>query len=280
MDPGREVLRRQDRLTARAEPLENVDAFRRRVIEALVAPLRALDAVEAVWQGGSAATGRLDAFSDVDLCIVAPPAATAAVFAAVESALAAVAPIEHTWHVEPPAFRDMAQRFYLLAGAPPFFAVDCSVLAPAGVAQFLERERHGEPLVYFDRGGRVRAVPLDRSAHEARRRARLEQIGQAAPVYALLARKELARERALEALGFYQALLRALVELFGMAHRPERFDFGLRYVQSDFPPEVQQRLAHFAFVPDAHTLAARVGEIVAAIETQRAALTATGRAVP
>ncbi|MFZ5541313.1 MAG: hypothetical protein ACOY5V_16400, partial [Pseudomonadota bacterium] len=63
-------------------------------------------------------------------------------------------------------------------------------------------------------------------------------------------------------------------------YRPERFDFGLRYVQSDFPPEVQQRLAHFAFVPDAHTLAARVGEIVAAIETQRAALTATGRAVP
>jgi hypothetical protein len=41
---------------------------------------------------------------------------------------------------------------------------------------------------------------------------------------ALLARKELARARALEALGFYQALLRALVELFGMAHRPERFD--------------------------------------------------------
>lgn len=41
---------------------------------------------------------------------------------------------------------------------------------------------------------------------------------------ALLAPKELARERALEALGFYQALLRALVELFGMAHRPERFD--------------------------------------------------------
>lgn len=265
-------------MTARAEPVEA--AFRRRVIDALIAPLRALNAVEAVWEGGSAATGRLDAFSDVDLCIVAPPEATGAVFDAVESALAAIAPIEHTWRVDPPAFRDMAQRFYLLAGAPPFFAVDCSVLAPAGVAQFLERERHGEPLVYFDRGGRVRAVPLDRDAHEARRRARLEQIGQSVPVYALLARKEIARKRALEALGFYQALLRALVELLGMAHRPERFDFGLRYVHGDFPPQVRDRLAHFAFVPDGDTLAERIEEIVAAIEAQRAAVTASIHAVP
>lgn len=260
--------------------MRDASAFRRRVFEAVIPPLRAREAVEAVWEGGSAATGRLDAFSDVDLCIVAPTEETAAVFDAVERALATVAPIEHAWHVEPPAFREMAQRFYLLAGAPPFFAVDCSVLTPAGAAQFLERERHGEPLVYFDRGGRVRAVPLDRSVHEAKRSARLAQIGQAAPVYALLARKELARERALEALGFYQSLLRALVELFGMAHRPERFDFGLRYVHSDFPPDVQRRLAHFAFVPDAQSLAARIDEIVAAIQRQHAALTGQSRVAP
>ncbi len=178
-------------------------------------------------------------------------------FDAVERALATVAPIDHAWHVEPPAFRDMAQRFYLLAGAPPFFAVDCSVLTPAGVAQLLKRERHGERLVYFNHGGRVRAVSLDRSAHEAKRSA-----------------------RPLEALGFYQALLRALVELFGVAHRPERFDFGLRYVHGEFAPEVQRRLTHFAFVPHAQPLAGRIDEIVAAIQAQHAALTAQSRAAP
>lgn len=130
------------------------------MIDAVVPALRSLDAVEAVWEGGSAATGRLDAFSDIDLCIVAAADRTDQVFDAVERALAAVAPIEHTWRVEPPAFRDMAQRFYLLADAPPYFAVDCSVLAPAGVEQFLERERHGEPLAYFDRAGRT--VPRTR----------------------------------------------------------------------------------------------------------------------
>lgn len=269
MDEGRQVLGREDRLSGNATAARSgapANAFRARVIDAVVPALRSLDAVEAVWEGGSAATGRLDAFSDIDLCIVAAADRTDQAFDAVESALAAVAPIEHTWRVEPPAFRDMAQRFYLLADAPPYFAVDCSVLAPAGVEQFLERERHGEPLVYFDRAGRVRAASLDRSAHKAKRRHRLAQIGQAAPVYALLARKELARGRPLEALGFYQALLRALVELFGMAHRPERFDFGMRYVNSDFPPDVQRRLAHFAFVPDAQSLAGRIDEIVAAID--------------
>jgi hypothetical protein len=34
----------------------------------------------------------------------------------------------------------MAQRFHFLANAPRFFAVDCSVITPSGVAIFLERE--------------------------------------------------------------------------------------------------------------------------------------------
>jgi hypothetical protein len=64
------------------------------------------------------------------------------------------------------------------------------------------------------------------------------------------------------------------------ASRACRSHFGLRYVHGDFPPEVQRRLAHFALVPDAHSLAGRIDEIVAAIQTQHAALTAQNRAAP
>jgi hypothetical protein len=64
------------------------------------------------------------------------------------------------------------------------------------------------------------------------------------------------------------------------ALRACRSHFGLRYVHGDFPPEVQRRIAHFAFVPDAQSLAGRIEEIAAAIETQRAALTAQNRAAP
>jgi hypothetical protein len=142
-----------------------------------------------------------------------------------------LAPLTHRWRVEPPPFADTAQRFYFLADAPRFFAVDCVVVSESGVAPLLERERHGEPLVYFD--------------------------------YAMLLDKELARGRPLEALGFYQALLRALLEVLGMAHRPDRFDFGWRYVESQLPEDARALLARYAFVADAQALRTLAPQLVA-----------------
>ena len=74
----------------------------------------------------------------------------------VESALSPHS-IAHVWRVEPTPFPETAQRFYFLADAPRFFAVDCVVASEAGVEPFLERERHGDPLVYFDRTSKIRA---------------------------------------------------------------------------------------------------------------------------
>ncbi len=219
----------------------------------------------ACWEGGSAATGRLDRFSDIDLCVVAPLAQADALFAAVEAALRSTTAIDHAWTVDPVPWPHMAQRFYLLREAPPYFAVDCAVVAPEGIGQFLERERHGEPVVYFDTTGAVRATALDAAAHASRIAQRREQIAQFTPVYALLIRKELARGRPLEALGFYQVLVRALAELMGMRFRPERFDFGLRYVTTDFPVAAQAQLAAAAFVPDGAALPHKLEELLAAL---------------
>jgi hypothetical protein len=73
----------------------------------------------------------------------------------------------------------------------------------------------------------------------------------------MLVDKELARGRPLEALGFYQALLRALLEVLGMEHRPERFDFGWRYVETQLPEDARNLLAHYAFVADEAALRER-----------------------
>ena len=246
-------------------------AWRARLTDDLVAAARTAGAM-ACWEGGSAATGRLDRYSDIDLCIVAPLAQADAQFAAVEAALGRTSVIDHTWTVDPVPWEHMAQRFYLLRDAPPFFAVDCSVLAPEGLAQFLERERHGDPRVYFDATGAVRATALDAAAHATRIGRRREQIAQFTPVYALLVRKELARGRPLEALGFYQVLVRALAELMGMRFRPERFDFGLRYVTKDFPASAQAQLAAVAFVPDGAALAQKLTQLLDALAEHTTAL--------
>lgn len=248
----------------------NAAHYRRGVIEALIARLLPLPAVRACFEGGSAATGRIDDFSDIDLFIVAPLAAADAAFDAVEAGLSARTRITHVWRIEPPLYADTAQRFYFLADAPRFFAVDCLVVTESGVSQFLERERHGEPLVYFDRGLKIRARPLDSTALKERRAQRWRQLQGSVPVYAMLLDKELARGRPLEALGIYQVLLRALLEVLGVEHRPDRFDFGWRYVETQLPEHARALLAHYAFVGDERALRERAPRLAAELKQRLA----------
>ncbi len=194
--------------------------------------------------------------------VVADAAHTEAAFQVFEDALAGVARIAHTWRVEPPAFAGLAQRHYLLEPAPRYFAIECCVLPPDHAQQFLERERHGEPIVHFDRSGRVRALPIDRPALAARLARRFAQIRAAWPIYRLLVEKEILRGHALDAYGFYvNGLLRALIELAGMRHRPERFDFGWRYLHNDLPPDLQQALTQFAQVASTEDITRRLPQI-------------------
>jgi hypothetical protein len=109
--------------------------YRAAIGDAICTALIGHTGVAAVWEGGSAATGRLDEYSDIDVVIVAGLEAALAIFDAVEHALSGVDRIVHTWRVESPPFRDTAQRFYFLAGAPRFFAVDCVVVTETAAPQ-------------------------------------------------------------------------------------------------------------------------------------------------
>lgn len=239
--------------------------YRRRLIEAVIARLLPLTAVRACFEGGSAATGRLDDYSDIDIMIVASLDRADAVFAEIESALSPHT-ITHVWPIEPPPFPETAQRVYFLADAPSCCAVDCVVVTEAGVAPFLERERHGEPLVYFDRTSRIRARPADQAALADLRARRWRQLQGAVPVYGMLVDKELARGRPLEAFGYYQTLLRALIEVLGITHRPDRFDFGWRYLESQLPADARALIAAFAFVGDERALREQAPRLVAELQ--------------
>lgn len=224
-------------------------AFRERIFAAVLPVLQADDSVRACWEGGSVAMHRADEFSDIDLYVVADAARHQPVLDAFERALASAAPLAHVWRVEPPGFPGVSQRIYLLHGAPRFFAVDCALVTADGAVQFLERERHGEPRVLFDRDALVTALPLDRARHAERMRQRLAQIRASWPVYLTIVEKELARGRSLDAIGFYfGGLLRPLVELLGMHHRAARFDYGWRYLHQDLPAGLQGQLERFAYV--------------------------------
>jgi hypothetical protein len=242
-------------------------AYRWRVAQAVVAALQDDPAVRAIGEGGAVARGRADEYSDLDLMIVAPLAQAESIFSKIESAIGTIAAITHRWVVEPVSYPEMAQRFYFMADAPRYFAVDCSVLSATGIDTFLERERHGEAVVWFDRDGVLKTRALDAEALARRRAHRVQQLQGAVPVYSMLVEKELARGHMLEALGFYQVLVRALIELLGIRHRPDRFDYGWRYVERELPGAAQALIAQHAFVSSGAALEKLKASLVSVIQT-------------
>jgi len=214
--------------------------MRDELVAALVDDLGPSGLVDAIWEGGSKATGRLDAYSDVDLMMLARGAGTDAVFERVEAVLDARVRRRGTWTVGTPAFEGLAQRFYRFDGAPEFFFLDIGVFRAGTRDLLLEVERHGTPAVYFDPGGCLRPRHVERAAHRAAMRRRLDELQASLPVRRMLVEKEVRRAHPIDALAFYQALVRMLVEILGMQYRPFRYDFGARYLHDDLRPEAQQ----------------------------------------
>jgi hypothetical protein len=254
--------------------------YRQHLAVTIAAALREDDLVRAVGEGGAVARGRADDYSDLDLVVVAPLTHADTIFARVETAITTVARVSHVWSVDPPGFADVSQRFYFLEGAPRFFAVDCSIITATGVVAFMERERHGEAVVWFDRDGVLQPRDVDAVAAATRRNHQLAQLRGSTPVYVMLVAKELARGHTLEAYGFYQTLLRTLIELLGMRHRPDRFDFGWRYVDRELPASAQALIASHTFVAGTSALPGLLASLEREIDGLLVMLAATNEPGP
>ncbi len=235
------------------------------LIDAVVAAVRDRADVVAAWEGGSAAWGRADAWSDADLQLLAAdddPATTQAIFAAVEAMLAAEGGITRRYAVPEPAWHGHSQRFYHLAAAGAFVMLDLVVVRPGVPERFLAPQQHGRARVLFDRGApgapHTAPPPFDAAAHRARLQRALDDHRARFDLFQPLVVKEVARGRFLDALGFYHGLtLRPLVAVLGIRHRPLRFDFGLRYLHLDLPPADAERLGDLHAVRDLPDLAAK-----------------------
>ena len=171
--------------------------------------------------------------------------------AAVDRALAGLGPIAARRRLPEPTWHGHSQVFCRLANAPEHLVVDLVVLRRSVPERFLERERHGVPVVYFDRSGEIGAVSLDRGAFAAGVQRRLEALRQEFALFQGFVRAEVARGDAMAALGAYRAYtLRPLLEVVRLRHCPERYDYGPKYSRHDLPSEVVARLERLCYVPD------------------------------
>lgn len=212
----------------------------------------------AMWEGGSAAFGRADEHSDLDAQIIVADGSEAEAFAAVEAALAAIAPIRRCYELPQPTWHGAQQKFYQLEGLPDSLMVDLCVVSQSQEWRFTERELHGEPVVYFDKTGAVKRTSLDPAEQRAEIEKRLTSLRGTFEMFQVLTLKELARGQALDALHYYLGhTLRPLTELLRIRYCPMRIIFGARYAQVDLPREVFERLQSLYFIADADDLSAK-----------------------
>jgi len=224
--------------------------------DALHRTLQESDAVDAVWEGGSAAFDADDDLSDVDVVAVVADDAVIATFARVEAALGALSPV--TLRHEMPGTAGYAQVFYRLRDAGEFLVVDLAIIRRSDPLIFREVELHGRGRTWFDRRGILVDVHLDVARDMEQARARVPVLATAFAMFQHLVEKERLRGHALDALAFYQTwTFRPLVEALRLLHVPHLRGFGPRYARRDLPADVCERLEALAYVRDLADLAGK-----------------------
>ena len=101
---------------------------REQIIQALQQALLAKSFVYAMWEAGSAAFGRLDEWSDIDLHVDVADEQVSTVFEIVEAALESLSPIELKYEVPQPTWHGLAQTFYRLRDTGDFLVIDLAVV--------------------------------------------------------------------------------------------------------------------------------------------------------
>ncbi len=209
---------------------------REQLVEKLASSLNTVTDVEAIWLGGSRATGTEDVYSDTDLVVVSLD--SEAVFSRVEEILRSDYGIEHIWPLHGGLWKNFAQKFYVLSNTPDFYYVDFGVFVTdqaQDLAEFFNQDRHGRAEVLWDKTGILqRASEL--ATKENVTLPGVRQKAQFEIVYRTFLKESL-RAKYIDAFLFYQRLVALFVNFKRLQHSPQKHDFGLRYLYKDLPTE-------------------------------------------
>jgi predicted nucleotidyltransferase len=223
--------------------------------------LSACPEVLAAWEAGSAAFGRDDEHSDLDVGVLVRAGGNESVWAAVDRAFQELGGVEFRWSELNPLLPGIDKRVFRPRGAARWFQVDIGVFPETATELHIQPERHGRVKVLVDREGRLNPPAWDEAAHQRRMGEALHQNLMKWRAYHGWFRKELARGRPTDAFAFYfHTALAPLLAVLGMRYRPSRWDFGLRYVRDEFPPEVADVLERLCYVPEPSALEERFAE--------------------
>lgn len=228
------------------------------IVRTVTGALEPHDWALAAWLGGSFATGRTDEWSDVDIQALVEDDRVDEAFRLVRDALERLSPIAHRHRFPEPMWHGHSQEILSLRGASPDHFLDFVVMKRSSGDRLLEPERHGTPEILFDKKGAIVPAPFDRAAHDAKLRRRLPELRELFFLLQNLPSKAVRRGIAADAVHFYQGFtVRPLVELLRMRHCPDRYDFGVRYLDRDLPEPLRAEIAELVLPSSLEDLEAK-----------------------
>jgi hypothetical protein len=234
---------------------------RKAVIEMLVDVLKPLDYVHAFYEGGAAAFGRIDEWSDIDLYVVVDDDKVDEAFSAVETALRSLSPIKQKFAVQQLPWPGVAQAFYRLEHATEYLLLDVAIIRLSGPEKFLAPQIHGNAVFYFNKSDGVEVPTLDKEALAKILQQKLERLKDRFVVFNIFVQKEINRGNYVEALVLYHSItLGSVVDLLRIKYSPFHHDFKTRYLRYELPAEITERLGQLYFVTDAKDLKSKYQE--------------------
>ena len=228
---------------------------REAIMSALVNGLKPLVFVHAFYEGGAVAFDRVDEWSDLDLYFVVDDDRVADTFQAVEKVLSSLSLIKQKYDVPQSGWPGIFQAFYKLEEASDFLIIDLAVLQLNCPDKLLEPEIHGNNVFHFNKNNVVKVPRLDKKAFAEKLLARLVRLRARFDMFNGFVQKEINRGNSLEAIDLYHNLiLGMLVEALRIRHNPVHYDFKMRYVHYELPPEVVEILVTLHFVKNMENL--------------------------
>jgi hypothetical protein len=231
--------------------------------DALTNRLMKCDAVLAMWESGSHAFDRVDEFSDLDIGLLTRKDGIEDAWKAVEDALEDVGGFCIRWENPVHLFSGMTQRVYRPTRGGRWLDLDIGIFQQPCDDLYLQPQRHGRATILFDRseGQLTAGGSFDAAAHSQRMRQSLHQEIMRWNLFREFVAKELSRGRTIDAFAFYIAfVLRPVLTVLGMLHRPDRFDYGFRYVRQELPADAVKAIERLCYVESPGELLGRVDE--------------------
>jgi hypothetical protein len=221
------------------------------IIQTLIKTLKPLDYVHAFWEGGAVAFNRIDKWSDIDLYAVVDDEKVDKTFSAVENTLKSLSPIRLKLPVPQLPWPGISQAFYKLENASEYLIIDFAVLKLSAPDKLLESEIHGNLVFYFNKSNKIKRPKLDKDAFLKKLQTRLERLQVRFDMFNNFVEKEINRGNFLEAIEWYHVFtLASLVEALRIKHHPIHYDFRMRYIHYELPPETIKKLEHLYFIKD------------------------------